>query len=864
MIRLSVFVVTSLILVACLQPVVTDSPRGSIALTLTDGNEQRNLVPFPYVDMSVAAYDLTGTGPSGATLSAFNVSGTYTGTLQVGDWSIHASGKNAMGTVIVEGTVTVTIVANSQTSATLNCFPIAGNGTLNLDISWPAGSITTPLVIATLTPAGATGSPLTFVTGSTSATWTSSTLASGFYQLSVVLQDNSTVPAKTLWGHADSVQLLAGKVTSGNWVLTQSVLNGALAVTGVGLNKVATTVLVGATEQLAATVQPLLAADSNVSWQSSAPSVASVSTLGQVTGLSAGSATITVTSRDGSKTATCVVTVAAGAVAVTSVGLTKTTTQIEEGTVEQLFPIFVPSGATNQVVTWSSSDPTKASVSATGLVTAVAVGTSTITATSVDGGISSTCSVTVTALVVNGSLSLGLAARGIASESIVLSGYKSNLALGANMYPSASFVNRYQYVDGWTTNGFDTTDSNQWYLNGQAIPGATTDVLGSFGSALAAGNYNLAFVTYSSTRKKTGSAEIQFTVGASPSARFAKVAAGQYHSLALRSDGSLWGFGGGPALDTVISSSYLRPIQLMTFVKDIAAGTRHSLVLKTDGSLWVFGDNTFGQLGDGTLTARKTPLQIMMGVQAIAAGSRHSLALKTDGSLWTFGSNGVGQLGDGTLVAKKSPIQVMTGVVAVAAGESDSFAIKADGSLWAFGDNSYGQLGDPAKEKWEQPTPFQVMTGVRSIAAGGGAPYAHSIAMKTDGSLWAFGWNGYGQLGDGTTLQRNTPVQIATGAQALAAGSNFTFVIKSDGSLWSTGMNDYGQLGNGTSDTGTANSSLVQVDVGFTAVSAGIKHVLAIKVDGSLWAAGKNDYGQLGNGTQDSVAHPTLVQVALP
>lgn len=313
----------------------------------------------------------------------------------------------------------------------------------------------------------------------------------------------------------------------------------------------------------------------------------------------------------------------------------------------------------------------------------------------------------------------------------------------------------------------------------------------------------------------------------------------------------------------------MTPVQVLTGVTSVAAGGEyyvswgHTLAVEDDGSLWAWGANSHCELGDGTFTNRVLPIQIMSGASAVAAGTYHSLGLKTDGSLWAWGSNSYGQLGDGTLTMRCTPVQVLTGARAVAAGgrwtAGYTLALKTDGSLWAWGSNYNGQLGDGTTT--ERRSPIQVLTGVDAMAAGGAGlttTFAgHSAAVKTDGSLWAWGSNYYGQLGDGTTTNRLLPVQVLTGVAAVSAGGLHTMAIKTDGSLWAWGYNYNGQLGDGT----TANRlTAVQVLTGVAAVSAGPDYTLARKTDGSLWAWGRNNLGQLGDGTY--VDRLTPVQVS--
>ncbi len=212
-----------------------------------------------------------------------------------------------------------------------------------------------------------------------------------------------------------------------------------------------------------------------------------------------------------------------------------------------------------------------------------------------------------------------------------------------------------------------------------------------------------------------------------------------------------------------------------------------------------------------------------------------------------MGINTYGQLGNGSTTTRSTPVQTATGVAAVAAGYAHTLFVKTDGTLWAMGLNSSGQLGDGSFTN--RTTPVLIATGVASVAAG----YAHTLFVKTDGTLWATGLNSSGQLGDGSTANRTTPVQIATGAAAVAVGGAHTLFVKTDGSLWATGYNISGQLGDGST---TSRSTPVQIATGVAAVSAGYWHTLFVKTDGTLWAMGINTYGQLGNGSTTTRSTP--------
>ncbi|BAS26700.1 hypothetical protein LIP_0843 [Limnochorda pilosa] len=206
-------------------------------------------------------------------------------------------------------------------------------------------------------------------------------------------------------------------------------------------------------------------------------------------------------------------------------------------------------------------------------------------------------------------------------------------------------------------------------------------------------------------------------------------------------------------------------------VAAVAAGDLHSLARQTDGTVWTWGDNDAGQLGDGTTLDRNTPARVdgLNGVAAVAAGSYHNLALKEDGTIWAWGRNNLGQLGDGTTTTTRpTPVQVsgLTGVVDVAAGWDHSLALRSDGTVWAWGYNAFGQVGIGSTT--EQHTPVQIsgLTGIVAVAGGG----YHSLALKSDGTVWAWGYNSTGQLGDGTTTDRYTPVRVAFPANSPPRG----------------------------------------------------------------------------------------------
>ena len=222
--------------------------------------------------------------------------------------------------------------------------------------------------------------------------------------------------------------------------------------------------------------------------------------------------------------------------------------------------------------------------------------------------------------------------------------------------------------------------------------------------------------------------------------------------------------------------------------------------------------------------------------------------------------------GNGTLVKKTTAssatvyagkeFELEASTAAVAGGAYHSLAAKSDGTAWAWGYNNYGQLGDGTTVNRTRPVQVSNLTGVIAVAGG----QYHSLAVKSDGTVWAWGYNYYGQLGDGTTTSRTSPVQVSglTGVIAVAAGQYHSLAVKSDGTVWAWGRNNYGQLGDGTT---TNHPSPVQVGnlTGVITIAAGAYHSLAVKSNGTAWAWGRNNYGQLGDGTTTNRTGPVQV-----
>jgi len=354
-----------------------------------------------------------------------------------------------------------------------------------------------------------------------------------------------------------------------------------------------------------------------------------------------------------------------------------------------------------------------------------------------------------------------------------------------------------------------------------------------------------------------------------PAVNWRSVSAGSAHIVAIKSDGTLWAWGwnyNGQLGNGSLTNEFF-PVQIGTATnwQSVSAGGSHTVAIKRDGTLWAWGYNGWGQLGDGSFTDRTTPVQIGTATnwQSVSAGGIHTIAIKGDGTLWAWGSDSSGQVGDGTNSNSiTSPVQIGTATnwQSVSAGYSHTEAIKGDGTLWAWGNNGFGQLGDGSAINKSSPVQIGTTSNWQSVSAGGGYT-AYTVAIKRDGTLWAWGYNGNGQLGDGSYTHRTSPVQIgtATNWQSVAAGYYHTEAIKGDGTLWAWGYNHSGQLGNG-STTDIASPVQIGTATNWQSVSVGGENTVAIKGDGTVWAWGNNSSGQLGVGGTTNRTSPVQVE----
>ena len=321
----------------------------------------------------------------------------------------------------------------------------------------------------------------------------------------------------------------------------------------------------------------------------------------------------------------------------------------------------------------------------------------------------------------------------------------------------------------------------------------------------------------------------------------------------------LWGAGDFGSLGDNAITRKSSPVQTVSGGanwKQISC-SNHSSAIKTDGTLWTWGGNGSGQLGDntgGAGTGKSSPVQTVSGGtnwKQVSNGANHTAAIKTDGTLWTWGQNANGQLGDNGFANMLSPVQTISGGTnwkSVACGSTHTAAIKTNGTLWLWGQNASGQLGDNGITNMSSPV--QTVAGGTSwkqISAGS----QHTAAIKTDNTLWVWGYNFNGELGTNNVVYYSSPVQTTSGGttwKQVSCGIDHTMAIKTDGTLWTWGSNVYGQLGDNTDVNKSSPIQTISGGTNWKQISIGSNFTTsaALKTDGTLWSWGENQYGTLG------------------
>lgn len=350
------------------------------------------------------------------------------------------------------------------------------------------------------------------------------------------------------------------------------------------------------------------------------------------------------------------------------------------------------------------------------------------------------------------------------------------------------------------------------------------------------------------------------------------ISAGPSHCLALGADGSVWEWGSDwrGELNGIQSDTPQRaPIQVpITNVKALSAGMFQNVALKNDGTVWVWGRSIDGNLGNFSGNGTFIPVQVLINnVSAVYAGKAWNFVVKDDGAVWAWGANHYGQLGDGTYESSVvNPVRVNISNVDYIDGYGNGcFALK-NGTVWAWGDNVYdtvgsrlvftGALGDNSPNT-TRSIPFEVNGFPDAISISHGE--SHTLVLNGNGTVWAWGKDNNGQLGDGRVIgmfeYQNTPiVSKIDNVKAISAGGSQSIALKNDGTVWTWGaIEGY---------SGSTNPQKVNGLSNITMISAGADHCMALKDDGTIWVWGLNDKGQAGDSTNDAVVS-TPVEVKI-
>jgi alpha-tubulin suppressor-like RCC1 family protein len=356
------------------------------------------------------------------------------------------------------------------------------------------------------------------------------------------------------------------------------------------------------------------------------------------------------------------------------------------------------------------------------------------------------------------------------------------------------------------------------------------------------------------------------------------IAAGFSHNCVVRASGavSCWGYNIWGQVGDGGSTSRLTPFTTsVANAVAVAAGDLHSCALTVGGGARCWGINDSGQLGDGTTITRRTPVTVagLTNAVALAGGLRHTCALLADGSVRCWGSNGDGRLGDGTIVRRLTPVKVIgvANAVAIAAGSFHTCALLAGGSVRCWGNNASAQLGDGTTIDSLTPTTVSGLTNAVAIAGGTN----HTCAVLADGSARCWGNNGFGAVGDGTGIDRLAPVLVSGLSNAVAIAGNSgsgtqdpSCALVANGQARCWGRNEYGQIGDGTTTTRlspttvTLRSNFFITTLGGTVrIATGNSHTCSSQANGGLLCWGNNESGQLGDGTTTARLRPASASV---
>jgi alpha-tubulin suppressor-like RCC1 family protein len=515
--------------------------------------------------------------------------------------------------------------------------------------------------------------------------------------------------------------------------------------------------------------------------------------------------------------------------------------------------------------TWESSDDGIAMVGSSGLVTAVANGSVTITATS--DGVTGTAAVDVSQVAVQ----LGFTVAPVTPEA------------GASITPAVEVA----IHDALGNLVADATDGVTVAIgtnpSGGTLLGTTTvNAIGGIATFselridLPGSGYTLEAMSGSLTTATSSTFDVTIT---NP---FTSVSAAFTHSCSVTTIGNAycWGWNEFGQLGDGTTYTRLTPVLVsggLSFASvsagiansNTAVGGGFSCGVTTNGTAYCWGSNPSGQLGDGSNSDRNVPVSVAGGLSfaSVSAagddnngGSSHACGVTTSGDAYCWGSNAFGQLGDGTNTERNIPVLVSGGLTfgSVSAGAQYTCGVTTSGDGYCWGRGGNGQVGDGAGST--SSVPLLVTGGLTFTSVNAGS--VHTCGVTTSGDAYCWGFNSNGQLGDGTLTERNTPVLVSGGLRfgSVSAGvrGGFTFGVTTSGDAYCWGLNSNGQLGDGTL-TERNTPGLVSGGLRFGSVSAGGFHTCGVTTSGDAYCWGYNGFGQLGDGTSADATTPVRV-----
>ena len=342
---------------------------------------------------------------------------------------------------------------------------------------------------------------------------------------------------------------------------------------------------------------------------------------------------------------------------------------------------------------------------------------------------------------------------------------------------------------------------------------------------------------------------------------------GYGETFALRSDGSVWTWGGE-------GNAFLAPVRVLAEIdkslvnlEDVVYVSDRAAV-RSDGILLMWAGGPDNILRNYSKLANAAAISPGIG--------SFCMVLEKDGTVWAWGANDGGQLGNGTNTFSSDPVRVslLESIVAISASTADTYkdgiyayclALKSDGSVWAWGSNRAGQLGDGSTKDRNTPYRIPSISNAVAVAAGGGPINGYSIVLKSDGTVWAWGINNEGQLGDGTYISRSIPGQVLSLKNIVAiayGGWDHCLALESTGTVWAWGNNSTGELGDGTNENRNLPAAVTTLS-DIVAIGAGYDHSCAASLDGTVWMWGRNEFGQLGDGTKLNKNIPVKIEFSL-